>query len=385
MAKILILGKYYAPFEGGIEQNTKIVAERLAHDHSVTAVVFNHEPGNTMVEHSEGIRVVRTRTLFVLKSQPVGLSYFTRTLSEDADIILFHAPNVLGSLALLIRLMFSSRRPGIVIVHHMDIFGRPRLRFVARQLYNCLLRRADRLVVTSEKNARISADIWTQCPLEVVPLGIDPQDYQVDQEILDIAAGWRSTVAHGRRIVGFVGRHARYKGLDVLIQSMLELPDVHLLLGGDGPYRASAEALSASLGLSDRVTFLGRLSHREKLALLKTIDVFAFPSTEITEAFGISQLEAMAMGVPVVASSLPTGVTDVSVDGQTALLAQVGDPHSLASRISELLGDPELSRRLADNAFARLHKCYSLDVTTRRSVEVINGVLADKGMALASA
>src|SRR5690606_7166741 len=97
-----------------------------------------------------------------------------------------------------------------------------------------------------------------------------------------------------------------------------------------GPFREPCMQLAAELGVADRVHFPGALSAAEKSRLLLAIDVFAFPSTEITEAFGVSQLEAMLHGTAVVASNLPTGVTDVAIDEVTALLAEPGNADQLA-------------------------------------------------------
>ena len=93
-----------------------------------------------------------------------------------------------------------------------------------------------------------------------------------------------------------------------MLNALSKLPGVRARIAGDGPYRAEAEELADSLNVKDRADFLGDIRNmQDKIACYKSIGVFVFPSTEVTETFGISQLEAMLMGVPVVASNLRTG------------------------------------------------------------------------------
>src|SRR5258706_12705995 len=102
MAKILVVGKYYPPFEGGTEMYTRDVCEMLACEHDVTAVVFNHEPG-----HREDIinrvKVVRCATQLTWKSQPIALSMLKEIDFSGVDLVHFHAPNFFGSAVMLLK------------------------------------------------------------------------------------------------------------------------------------------------------------------------------------------------------------------------------------------------------------------------------------------
>jgi rhamnosyl/mannosyltransferase len=154
---------------------------------------------------------------------------------------------------------------------------------------------------------------------------------------------------------------------------------VHALVAGDGPCRPAARALATELGVADRVHWLGRVDHAGKLRLLAASDAFAFPSTENTEAFGIAQLEAMAAGVPVVASDLPTGVTEVAMHGRTAVLAPPGDPPALAAGLIRLLADRALARRLARRARSRVARDYALAAAARRVEAVLLAAAGPNG------
>lgn len=369
MAKVLVLGKYYYPFLGGIEDNVRAVAREMAVSNEVKVVAFSHERVSGE-EKIDNVIVSRCKTAFVWKSQPVSLGYAKEVLFSPADVVHFHAPNVWGSLFLFVRLAFSKKKMRLVITHHMDIFGRPLIRLFARLIYDRLVSLADVVLVTSIKNARISNDLRVPCRIEAVPLGLDVNEFTVSSGVEAEASALRNGIKE-QSIVAFIGRHARYKGLDLLLRAVAELPDVHLILAGDGPCTQSLKELSESLFIDDRVTFTGRVNHQSKLAILKAADVFAFPSTEITEAFGVSQLEAMAMNTPVVASNLPTGVTDVSVADVSAILVEPGSVEALREGLSTSLADRELAGRLASTAKHRVLTVFNNKLVSRLAARMV--------------
>ncbi|QSR16202.1 glycosyltransferase [Novosphingobium sp. KA1] len=365
----LIVGKYYFPFEGGIEDNIRNISTKLSETNNVNVLSFSHNASNG-VEIIDGVRVIRCKTQIVWKSQPVSISYAAKVLTEPADVIHFHAPNVWGSLFLFIRFKILKSKSRLVITHHMDIYGRPILRYFARFLYDTLVSHSKSVIVTSLKNAKISEDLRVDCSIESIPLGLDVKRFALSKEIEIEASELRHSLGGGP-LIAFVGRHARYKGLDILLHAVAQLPDVRLILAGDGPCTVLLQKTAAELGVADRVIFTGRVTHEKKMAILKAADVFAFPSTEITEAFGISQLEAMIVGTPVVASNLPTGVTDVSINNVSALLVEPNDSHSLASGLNKILEDKKLSTRIATCARNRVLSIFNNDIVSKKAAEVI--------------
>lgn len=345
--RILVIGKYYPPFVGGIEANTASIARWLARRHEVTVLANAHE-GRETVEQVDGVTVIRRRPQWLVQSQPISLTMFRGVRLSDYHVVHFHAPNPLAAAQLWWALALRRRRPAIVITHHMEIAGRRLLRLLTLWSYRWLASRAAAVIVTSRKNAAISRDLPPGVQTTAVPLGIDPTRYVLSDTLRTEARAWRQSLAGDAPTIGFLGRHARYKGLDVLMRALASLPGVHGFIAGDGPERAATEHLSRDLGLSERVHFLGSIDEAAKLRLLCAIDAFVFPSTEITEAFGVSQMEAMICGVPVVATDLPTGVTDVAIDGVTALLATPGSAESLSACICTILDDRELAAALGE-------------------------------------
>ncbi|WP_395446054.1 glycosyltransferase [Caulobacter sp. UC70_42] len=340
--------------------------------HDVTALVNAHAGGGDSKEVVDGVCVVRRKPWVTVSNQPVAPRLFDGIDLSNFDLVHFHAPNPFANALLLPLLARAKVRPALVITHHMDIRGRLGLREMSRALYARLVRAAQLVIVTSIKNANLSRDLPKTETMLAVPLGVEPEHYVLNAEGKARAAAWRKDLAGDAPLIGFLGRHARYKGLDVLVRAIAQMPGVHAAIAGDGPYRQSAEALAAKLGVADRIHFLGKVDHGTKLSLLSSIDVYTFPSTEITEAFGISQLEAMFCGAPVVASALPTGVTDVSIDGRTALTCRPSDAADLAEKVQTLLNDRVLAERLAQSARAHVMASMTsaaIEAQTRNAIE----------------
>jgi glycosyltransferase involved in cell wall biosynthesis len=153
---------------------------------------------------------------------------------------------------------------------------------------------------------------------------------------------------HAGAVVGNVARLVEQKGHRDLLAALARVPDARLVLVGEGPLRPELERLAASLGIGERVEFLG---HRDDVPeLLAGFDVFAFPS--LFEGLCLAVIEAQAAGVPVVATPVG-GIRETVIDGQTGLLVPPHDPAALAAGIARLLADPEEARRLARAARAQ--------------------------------
>ncbi|HEY8927454.1 MAG TPA: N-acetyl-alpha-D-glucosaminyl L-malate synthase BshA [Polyangia bacterium] len=139
-----------------------------------------------------------------------------------------------------------------------------------------------------------------------------------------------------------------------------ELP-LTLALVGDGPDRAAVEALAAELGVRDRVQLLGE--RVDLPSLLRASDLFLLPSE--TESFGLAALEAMACGLPVVASDVG-GLPEVVVHGETGFLAPVGDVAAMARHVARLLGDECERARFGAAARARVEAHFRPDPIVTR-------------------
>jgi D-inositol-3-phosphate glycosyltransferase len=229
-----------------------------------------------------------------------------------------------------------------------------------------LAHKADRLVAGSTAEERDLRSYYATDPDKVcvVPLGVDMDDYGPRPSL-----GVRERLGlRGRRVVLYAGRLERLKGADTLIEAVAALAarpgfsDVQTLLvgadSGDGERQAEhpggergrLQSLARSLGVSDRVTFLGAVSHAELADLYAVADVCVVPSR--TETFGLVALEAQASGLPVVASAVG-GLLDIVDDGVTGYLVSGRDADDFASRVARVLSDDALRRRMGEVARER--------------------------------
>lgn len=158
--------------------------------------------------------------------------------------------------------------------------------------------------------------------------------------------------------VGFIGRLSEQKGVSVLLRAMTvvnrAIPSARLVYVGAGEEEAGLRAAAIELGLDGIVEFAG--FQPNVFEFLRNMDVLALPSR--TESFGMTALEAMAMGVPVVATAVG-GLKEVVADGETGTLVRYGDAEALAEALIELLSDDErrldMGRRARERAFSVFH------------------------------
>jgi glycosyltransferase involved in cell wall biosynthesis len=142
---------------------------------------------------------------------------------------------------------------------------------------------------------------------------------------------------------GWAGRLVPGKGVDDLLRALAQLREngAKLRIAGDGPARVELQRLAASLGLDERVTFEGSLT--AMASFWRGCDVAAMPSNQWVESFGMAAVEAMACGLPVVATR-SGALPEVVEDGRTGALCARGDVPALAAALSRYAMDPELRR-----------------------------------------
>lgn len=164
--------------------------------------------------------------------------------------------------------------------------------------------------------------------------------------------------------IGFL-KHLRAKyGPDILIEATRLLADkgysIRTIIAGEGADEFELRKLAKDLGVARIVDFVGRIPHEEVPAFLASLDVFCMPSRWESETFGVAAVEAEAMEVPVVATSVG-GVPEAVKDKETGILVPPNDPKAVAMAIAKLLNDPEFSSKLgkAGREFVRANYDWS--------------------------
>ena len=224
-----------------------------------------------------------------------------------------------------------------------------------------LISASDAATAVSESLARATREHFCvrtgpECDIEVIPNFVDTERFHPG------AGGER--VPDDPPLAVHVSNFRAVKRVPWLIRAFARASagtDARLMLVGDGPDQAPSARLVDQLGLGGRVRFLGM---RDALPeLLAPADVFLLASSE--ESFGLSALEAMACGVPVVATAVG-GVPEVVRDGETGLLSPADDEQAYAARVRELLLDRERSRAMGRAARADVEERFARDPVVTR-------------------
>ena len=230
-------------------------------------------------------------------------------------------------------------------------------------------RLADAVVVLSHAAAAELARDYGARAAAVIPNGV-PQ-----------APALQGPRAAGGQVVLFVGRLRTRKAVAVLLAAMAkvraELPHARLVVVGDGEQRAALAAQVAALGLGDAVELAGALGRDATQARLESADVFCLPSTY--EGFPMVILEAMAAGLPVVATAV-AGVPEAVRDGETGLLVAPEDATGLAAALVAVLGDPQRARAMGEAGRRLLAERFTIGHATAAYLKLweslVGGVIA---------
>jgi glycosyltransferase involved in cell wall biosynthesis len=234
----------------------------------------------------------------------------------------------------------GARIPGVPGGFRLDL-----LRWITRAAQGC----ADRVTAlsTPDLDQQLALGLSPASKYVVVRNGVDVERF----------AKPRRRSFEGSPVIGAVGRLSEEKGHRYLIQAMPRVlrshPRARLVLVGYGALEGELRARASSLGLDGAVTFMGE---RDSAEMLPSFDLFVQPS--LYESQGLALLEAMAAGIPSIATDVG-GVGDVVRDGETGLLVPSADDEALARAIVRLAGAPELGLALSQKAARHVRDHFS--------------------------
>jgi glycosyltransferase involved in cell wall biosynthesis len=368
--RVLHVGKFYPPHMGGIETHLQALCGALR-NHADVRVVVSSEDRNTVEELVDAVPVARISTLLTAFSTSISPGMVQRIRHSGAELVHIHLPNPAAVLAYLA----SGHRGRVIFTYHSDTVKQKVLGRMFEPLLHAALRKSSAIIATSPNYLATSPVLQAfrdRC--HVIPYGIDTAQF----EQCDPEAVRKVRERYGERLVISVGRLVYYKGFDVLIRAMVSVRG-KLLIVGNGPLRGELESLAASLGVTDKVVFAGEINNAGVMPYYHASDLFALASVARSEAFGIVQIEAMAAGLPVINTSLDSGVPFVSLDSQTGLTVPPGDPTALAAAINRLLDDDALRQTLGQAGVRRARQEFSLDTMLRRTLDLYQTVAADQG------
>jgi glycosyltransferase involved in cell wall biosynthesis len=379
--RICHLGKYYPPAPGGIETHVQTLARaQAALGADVRVVCVNHmnRAGRdvtwsrrgmtpTVTEDDRGVRVTRLgRSAHVAKLDVVPdlRQCFARLKRETVDVLHLHTPNPTMLLAV------AALRPWapLVITHHSDVV-KQRVLYRAFAPFERLV--YDRAVgVFSNSPGYIDDSTALQRErgkVETVPMGLDLTPYLRPSPAAR-AESARLRAEHGPAIWLSVGRCVYYKGYDVALKALRDVPG-KLIIIGQGPYKAYLLKLAGELGVAGRVIWWDRASPEELAGAYHAATALWFPSNARSEAFGLVQVEAMASGCPVINTAIPaSGAPWVSRDGISGITVPIGEPAAVADAAKRILNDPDLRERLSAGAVHRAVAKFADDAMGKRTL-----------------
>jgi glycosyltransferase involved in cell wall biosynthesis len=333
------------PLAGGAEVHLHEIFSRVAkmgHEVTLFCSSFENAPPEETIS---GIRVIREggRNFFNFR---VPVRYWRRFRKEAYDVVIDDMNKIPFLTPLYVR------PPLVIIIHHL----------FDKSIFREASPLAASYVYLTEKLGVIVAR-WKHVPLMVVSpstrdemlgKGFREDDIEIVQNCVDHHRhrpdpSQRSALP----TIAYFGRLKKYKSVDHLLRAFAlmknTLPDVRLLVIGEGDYRPVLEELSRDLGIAGHVRFTGFVDEATKVSLLQ--ESWFLVNTSFKEGWGLTVIEANACGTPVIGSNVP-GLRDAINDGVTGLLYEYGNVQELAEKMRILLEDRPLRERLTQAAIA---------------------------------
>lgn len=370
---------------GGTTRTCLNLAGQLARDHEVVVLSVLRTRRRTLLPHPPGVTVIPVdervalagegRARRLLRRLPSVLvlpsdQNLSRRVSLYTDVALIRAlwragdGAFIGTRPALNNLLPALRRPGSVAIaqEHMNFAAhKPANRRELARIY----RRVDAAVMlTAGDRDAFRAAVGPRANLLVIPNGVP--------------AAARGRASLESPTVVAVGRLTHQKGFERLVEAFAEVAPVHpqwrLRICGAGNRRKQLERQIAESGLEGVVTLAGQVQHIDRELLGASI--FALSSR--FEGLPMALIEAMSVGLPVVAFDCPTGPREVIEDGRSGRLVPEGDTAALSLALLELIEDEPTRRALADGALER-SRDYAIEAIAPRWAELIGGLLAGRG------
>lgn len=383
--RVLIFSLSYDPFWGGAEVAVREISRRLPeYQFDLITAFLNadsprvEEQGNVHV-HRVGFakRNPSPNDLLRLPWYLSKVFYPLLSLFKAGALVRRERPDFLWAVmaypsmsASFVSLIF--RIPLLITLQDGDsvehMFKRARIRpFV--WLIRFAFKRARSVQAISRYLAGLAKSLGFRGEAVVIPNGVDLSALRgVDMKEV---ARLRASLAlpEGGTILVTTSRLVPKNGIEYVIRALSDLPDVRFVIAGDGPLRNELETLASSLGVSERVRFVGAIAHKQVPLYLKLGTFFVRPS--LSEGLGISFLEAMAAGVPIIATQVG-GISDFLFDPElnkgeepTGRAVAQKDALSIAGAVRAYEQDGAMTERIRQNAL-RAAEQYDWNIVAER-------------------
>lgn len=365
--KILHVYKdFEPPVHGGIERHMALMC-RYQREHADVSALTCSRSLSTHRTTRDGIPVLEIGEWGRLQNSPLAPLYPYHLMRQKADITVIHSPMPTAEVSWLM----PYPKGKMIVRYHSDVVRQATAMKIYKPLLIRFLKKADLIIPTSKPYLDTSPylELFKE-KCKVVPLGIVAEEFQnIDSE--KVQAIKNSTE---KPIILFTGRHRYYKGLEFLIKASNRINGT-VIITGEGQQTSELKAMANSIDADIR--FTGRLEQSDLIAHLHACDVFAFPSIERSEAFGISILEAHACGKPVVATTLGSGVEYANLHEKTGLNVPPKDSDALAQTINFLLDNPDTRQTMGAFAKQRVESDFHAKSVAEQELALYEEVLAN--------
>ena len=343
----------------------------------------------TFTDGKNSFQVVRVGTLGQFLFTPVSPAFplHLRRLIKafKPDVLHLHLPN---PSAFWVLALVSARRIPWVLHWHSDVVTTKQSWYVQlfhkfyRPFERALLKRTKAIVTTSQAYCDSSIPLrpWIE-KCHVIPLGVDVKrfrDKEQQERVSDTLENnspeqysRKSGIAAEMLKVLAVGRLTYYKGFRYLVEAAAEAKHIHVSLVGTGDQEDYLKKLAASLGVQDRVSFLGVLTDPELARQMSICDCLCLPSIERTEAFGMVLLEAMYFGKATVICDVPgSGMGWIVDDGITGIKVKPADAAALVDAFNRLSENHERLVELGMRGKEKFHRQFEIDQAVKALVDL---------------
>jgi len=349
-------------FGGSVISTFNLIQNLLMRAHEFKVFTSSRNFWDSYEKH-KNIEIFRYGS-FKFSSTNIALGLFHKPFAHKFDIahVSFDIPPSPWS---ALRYVNKNKVP-LVLTYHGDLiegYGGVLRRIGVRGFNKCitkkLLSQADVIISPSKNNIQESKFLcdFTE-KIHILPNGININDFHTVHS--KVYCRNKLGIPHERKIILFVGYLSPHKGPEILLNSMplilKEISDAELIFVGDGVLKNYLEKKTKKLGINNNVRFVGGVwDDSVKSIYYKSADLLAVPS--LSESFGIVNLEAMASGIPIIASNVG-GIPDLVTNGKNGFLVPPNDINMMADTIIYLLNNDHERKKLG-NAGTEIVKDYS--------------------------
>lgn len=346
----------------GTELSTYSIAEYIAKRGHEVHIITSLDPG--LPKHSSEKNFFIHRLLYYsfpfLGSQLFRLFVIREILKINPDII--HVQAIFASIPIiLIKVLFNY--PLVIYARGSDVYLPSHLSKITRKI---LLKKADRVIALTEHMKDTIQEFYSD-KIVVIPNGVDSRFFSSETVKTEKDLLVRELL--------FVGRLDPVKGISFLLHAVAlikkKYPDVHLTIIGDGKEKKTLLKLIERLNISNNIIFLGAISHERIHYHMNRSKIFILPS--LSEGFPLAILEAMAAGLPIIASSIG-GIIEIIDDGLNGFLVEPKNPEDIAEKVIYLFQNEHIWQKISLNCRKKAGD-YSWNSVVESLIEIYEDIV----------